>query len=182
MPEIRLLDRRELWGSERFAFWEERFATPSGPVTRPVVHHPGAVAILAPIGTEAILLVRQYRYSLRRETLEIPAGTLRPGEEPAAGAGRELAEETGYRATGELEELTAFHPAPGVSDERMHLFFARDPEPGPADPDEGEFIAARPYRRDEVAAAAAARELDAKTLLACVWMGWAPAVAGRVGG
>jgi hypothetical protein len=74
---------------------EERFATPDGEVVRPVIHHPGAVAVIAQPSRDALVMVRQYRYPVRRWTLEIPAGTRVPGEAPertaasrAAGGGR----------------------------------------------------------------------------------------------
>ena len=72
-----------------------------------------------------ILMVRQYRHPVGEVLLEIPAGTLKPGEDPMACAARELEEETGYRA-GKLAHLATIYPAPGYSSETLHIYLARD--------------------------------------------------------
>lgn len=105
--------------------------------TREIVRHPGAVGIVA-VQDENILLVRQYRYALGQETLEIPAGKLDPGEEPQTCAVRELREETGYE--GQMSFLGAFHTSPGFADEIIHLFLARNLNWSPLRADEDEFI------------------------------------------
>ena len=69
-----------------------------------VVEHPGGVTIVAFDRDERLLLVRQYRHPAGRELLELPAGTLEPGETPESCAERELQEEAGYRP-GRLERL-----------------------------------------------------------------------------
>jgi ADP-ribose pyrophosphatase len=71
-----------------------------------------------------VVLVRQLRYPLGKPILELPAGKLAPGEDPAEAAGRELTEETGWVA-GTLEKLTAIYTTPGFCDERLHIFLAR---------------------------------------------------------
>lgn len=91
--------------------------------TREIIRHPGAVGIVAVDGDE-VVLVRQYRPVFDGELLEIPAGTMdKAGEAPEATARRELAEEVGATAS-HLEKLVSYWVAPGVSDERMHLFLA----------------------------------------------------------
>ncbi|MDI6709722.1 MAG: NUDIX hydrolase [Bacillota bacterium] len=107
--------------------------------TREVVEYAGAVAVVALDRDGRVLLVRQYRYPVGRELIEIPAGKLEPGEDPAAAARRELAEETGSTA-GRLERLLRFFSTPGFTSEEMHLYLATDLEPGPAAPDEDEFV------------------------------------------
>lgn len=99
-------------------------------VQRDVVLHPGAVAILPLVDAEHICLVRNHRPIVAATLLEVPAGTLEPGESPLAAAARELAEETGYRA-GRWRKLAEFIPSPGVLSERTHLFLAQDLTPGP---------------------------------------------------
>ena len=88
-----------------------------------IVEHPGAVAIIALDEAERVLLVKQYRHAVRAVTLEIPAGTLEPDEDPLEAAQRELREETGYRA-GQLERLGGIYTAPGFSTEYIHFFLA----------------------------------------------------------
>ena len=104
-----------------------RFAD-GGEGRREVVRHGGAVVLLPLTDDGRVLLVRQYRYPTAEILLELPAGTLERGEEPAACAARELEEETGHRA-GELVSLGAFYSAPGFSDEKLHGFLARGLKP-----------------------------------------------------
>jgi ADP-ribose pyrophosphatase len=97
--------------------------TDGGEATREVVRHPGAVVVAA-ITTEGhVVLERQFRYAAGEVLLELPAGTLAPGEDPLACAQRELAEETGCAAR-EWRRLSPFYTAPGFTDERMHCFLA----------------------------------------------------------
>jgi ADP-ribose pyrophosphatase len=108
-------------------------------VSREIVEHPGAVAIVAIDQASRVLLVRQYRAGAARETLEIPAGTLKEGEDPALCATRELKEETGYSAA-QWEPMGSFFSSPGFCTERMFLFLARDLTAGMAAPEEDELI------------------------------------------
>lgn len=78
---------------------EETLTLPNGVVTNHTsINHPGAVVILAKTPSGKLLLLNQYRPSLKEWLLEIPAGTLEPNEDPFAAAKRELEEETGYSA------------------------------------------------------------------------------------
>lgn len=90
---------------------------------REVVRHPGAVVVLPRLPDGRWVLVRQFRKAIERELVEAVAGTLGPGEDPAACAARELAEETGYAAA-TLQKLGTMYPAPGYTDERLHVYFA----------------------------------------------------------
>ena len=72
-----------------------------------------------------IMMVRQFRYALGRETLEIPAGKVDPGESARACALRELEEETGFRAE-ELAHLYTYAPAIGYSNELIHIYSAKN--------------------------------------------------------
>lgn len=103
------------------------------------IQHPGAVAIVPFIDDEHIVLIRQYRLALDDTLLEIPAGTLEPGEDPRTCALRELQEEAGY-AAGEMTPLGSIIIAPGMSDEVIHLFVARDLTPSQLPQDEDELI------------------------------------------
>lgn len=88
------------------------------------IDHPEAAAVVPFVSEDEILMVRQYRYALGKETLEIPAGKLDPGETPEACVRRELREETGYEA-GEFTFLYTYAPAIGYSNERIHIYSAR---------------------------------------------------------
>ena len=99
---------------------------PNGHIsTREYIVHPGAAVILPVFENGDIMLERQYRYPLRREFIEVPAGKLDPGESAEVCAHRELVEETGYQA-GEMKFLFEFYPAIGYCDEKMFFFLARD--------------------------------------------------------
>jgi ADP-ribose pyrophosphatase len=104
---------------------------------REVVVHRGAVALVPMVDDRHVCLVAIHRYSVGKTLLEVPAGTIDPGESPEETAGRELREETGYRA-GSMRRLCAWFVSPGVMTERMYLFLCEDLEPGPAklEPDE----------------------------------------------
>jgi len=131
--------------------------------SREVVRHPGAVAIIA-LQDQGVLMVRQYRYAIAQETLEIPAGKLDPNETPIACAQRELREETGYRGT--MEHISTFYTTPGFTDEVMHLFFAQDLVWDPLAPDDDEFIGVERIPWDEAVQKARGSEFnDAKTIL-----------------
>jgi ADP-ribose pyrophosphatase len=103
-----------------------------------MIHLPGAVVIVAMDDQKRILLIQQWRRSLKRIIFELPAGTLDEGEDPIVCAQRELQEETGFRAES-LDAMGGFYPAPSYSDDYLHLFFAKDLEkkPLPQDDDEG---------------------------------------------
>jgi ADP-ribose pyrophosphatase len=109
-----------------------------------MIRHPGAAAVLPfasdPRGADpTVLLIRQYRYAAGGPLLEIPAGRLGPGEDPAACARRELLEEVGVTA-GRVEHLTTIWTTPGFTDERIHLYWAADLTAGAPAREPDEFI------------------------------------------
>lgn len=134
-----------------------------GDYEREVVEHPGAVVIVASEASGAVVLIRQLREAVRQVLLELPAGTLAPGEDPLACARRELAEETGYTG-GQWRPGPAFFTAPGFCQERMHLFFAEGVLAGPARPESDETIEVELVPAGSVEAALERVE-DAKTLV-----------------
>jgi ADP-ribose pyrophosphatase len=102
----------------------ERVTLPNGSVKdREIVRHPGAAAMVPLLDDGRVVLIKQYRHAVGEFVWEIPAGTLEPEEAPMACAKRELVEETGYEAAS-LEKLTEILPAPGYTDEHIHIFLA----------------------------------------------------------
>ena len=103
----------------------------AGTVLREYVVHPGAVAIVALDDDGRVALVDQYRHPVRSVLWEIPAGLLdQPGEDPRLAAARELAEEADLRA-GRWHVLADFLTSPGISNEALRVFLARDLSPVP---------------------------------------------------
>jgi ADP-ribose pyrophosphatase len=112
---------------------------PNGKISeREIVEHAGAVSIVPVTGEGKIVLVKQYRKPVEKETIEIPAGKLNPGELPAECALRELQEETGF--TGKLDYKFSYYTTPGFSDEILHMFMAYDLKTAPLKGDEDEFV------------------------------------------
>jgi ADP-ribose pyrophosphatase len=109
---------------------ERATASDGSPIRWDFIEHPGAVAILPLVDAERVCLLRNRRPNVGETLLEIPAGTLEPGEAPEPAAIRELAEETGYAAN-QWRKLCECYPSPGVLNERMYLFAASDLTPGP---------------------------------------------------
>ncbi len=116
---------------------EEEVKDDGSVVTRDLVLHPGAVAILPLVDAGHVCLLRNFRPTAGEVLWEIPAGTLEPGEPLEQAAHRELAEETGYRA-GKLRKLHGFYPSPGVLDEVTHLYLAEELTPGAMAPEADE--------------------------------------------
>ncbi len=136
--EEKCLTQEIIYKGKIFCVNKDTVLLPDGKTApREIIHHPGAVAIVA--CTEGkILMVRQYRYALKRETLEIPAGKLELGEKPEVCAHRELREETGY--DGSLSFLGVYYSSPGFTDEAIYLYLAEDLFWSPLKADEDEFL------------------------------------------
>ena len=118
--------KKTLLKAAKFTVERRDFDHPEiGPVRHELVVHPGAVLILPLLSAEKVVLIHNYRFAVAAELLELPAGTLEPGEKPIDCAARELEEETGY-AAGRLEPLCEFYTSPGFTNERMHVFLASD--------------------------------------------------------
>lgn len=132
--------------------------------TREVVEHKGAVAIVPLIDEELVVMVRQYRQPTGEVLLEIPAGTLEPGEYPDDCAARELIEEVGYRARS-LSRMFKSYLAPGYSSEMLHTYLATDLEKVTAAPDADENIEIVTYSLDDAVGMIGTGEIkDAKTI------------------
>jgi ADP-ribose pyrophosphatase len=138
--------------------------------SREVVEHPGAVAIL-PWDGERLTLVRQWRHPAGRVLLEVPAGTLDPGEQPAATAARELAEETEL-AAGTWEQGPSFFTAPGFCTEYLSVFLASDLRPSGegAHEDDEELEPIRLTLAQALAAIDDGSIEDAKSIVAILWL------------
>lgn len=132
---------------------------------REVIRHPGAVVLLPLLDQDTVVLIENQRPTVGETLLELPAGTREPNESPETTARRELVEETGYHA-GSLTRIHEFYSAPGICDELMHLFIARDLTPGEHRREAVENINNRIATRGEIATWISAGTIrDAKTLI-----------------
>ncbi len=107
--------------------------------TREIVEHSDCVAIIAIDARDNVLLVKQFRESVDKELLEIPAGGIEAGEDPVATVRRELREETGYLPR-KVERLGGFYSTPGFCTEYLHLYLATDLTPSPLQAEDTESI------------------------------------------
>src|SRR3954471_5401808 len=141
---FRRVGGREVWKGRMLAVRVERFVYDDGEeVTREIVDHPGAVAVVAHDGERLYLVVHAREAVDEPELLELPAGKLdEEGESPLETAKRELAEEIGLAAR-TWERLTTCYSSPGFTDEEIHIYLATDLHEVDAEPDEGERIKVR---------------------------------------
>ncbi|MDO9314108.1 MAG: NUDIX hydrolase [Burkholderiaceae bacterium] len=144
---------------------------PNGAIaTREYIVHPGAVMIVPLLDDGRLVVERQYRYPVAQVMLEFPAGKLEAGEAPLTCAIRELAEETGYRAT-EWARAGITHNAIAYSTEGIEIWFARGLTAGTVTLDEGEFLDVDTATLDELEQAAQLGTLtDVKTLVGLLWL------------
>lgn len=153
-----------------FTLQIETLALPNGgEMKAEIIRHPGSVVIVPITDAGEIILVRQYRPAIRRHAWELPAGSLKPGEDHARAAVRECHEEVGL-IPARVERLGSLFPTPGYCDEEMNFFRAtglrqpRDDDEA-AQPDEDEDIETRAVSPDALRAMIAAGEvIDLKTV------------------
>jgi len=144
----------------------DRAIDPDGfEIKRAIVQHGGS-AVMMPVDDRGrILLVRQYRLPARQYMWELPAGRLDEGETPLQAARRELAEETGFRAT-KWQKVAMFFPSPGFLAEKMTIFLATGLTAGASAPMEDERIETRWFSPREVGQMIrAGKIIDAKTMI-----------------
>lgn len=141
--------------------------TPDGRTVKyDIVEHHGSVIIIPVDENGNIYFVRQYRHAAGLEMLELPAGTLEPGEEPAFCAAREVREETGMQAAN-IKEIGSFYLAPGYSSEFMHVFLATGLSHNPLAADADEFLSVETISLSDALKLAASGSLsDSKSLAA----------------
>ena len=138
--------------------------------TREWINHPGAVCCIPILPDGKIALIRQYRYPVQSEMIELPAGKLDKGEKPEACALRELEEEIGYR-TNKLTFLTHIHPAIGFANEKMWLYLAEELEKTDSKLDDDEFLELIPISLDDAVEMIWSHEItDVKTIIGLLWV------------
>ena len=160
---------RKVFEGRVFSVQVESITLPKGhKLDAEIVRHPGSVVIVPVTAANEVILARQYRHPIGRYTWELPAGSLKVGEDPKKAAARECHEEIG-QVPGRLEFLGSFFPTPGYCNEEMHFFLAADlRSPGAGDtatPDEDEDIEPRPFTPESIRRLIARGEIvDLKTV------------------
>lgn len=172
MQDFKLVSREDIYSGRIIKLSIETVLLPGGrEAKREVVRHPGAVAIVPLISPDEVILIKQFRYCAGKALWEIPAGTLEADETPIECAGRELMEETGYRA-GRLEPMGGFFTAPGFCTEFLHLFVATELEPCASKLDDDEQIAVHRLLLEEALRKISSGEIiDAKTMVGLLGLG-----------
>ena len=145
----------------------DRVLCPNGQESmREIVEHRGGVAVVAVTEQDEIYLVRQYRYALGRELLEIPAGKLEEGEDPSSAIKRELEEEIGAVAA-TWQDLGYIIPTCGYCSEKIHLYLAKNLTSTHTNPDADEFLDIVKYPKTKVMEMCKNGQInDAKTICA----------------
>ena len=137
--------------------------------TREWLQHPGAVCCIPILPDGKIGLIKQYRYAVKTEMIEIPAGKLDQNEIPEKCALRELEEEIGYRAN-KLTLLANIRPAVGFTDEKMWLYLAEDLAKTKQSLDTDEFLEPIPTKLDDAVKMVWDGEItDVKTIIGILW-------------
>jgi ADP-ribose pyrophosphatase len=171
--EEKTLKSEEIFSGKVISLHLQDVELPNGKHSkREIIKHPGAVAILAITADKKIVMVEQYRKALERTIVEIPAGKLEKGEEPALCARRELEEETGYECA-HLELLTSFYTSPGFADEIVHIFLAKGltKKENSAALDEDEFVILEELTLEESLRYIREQKIyDAKTIFAVQYL------------
>jgi ADP-ribose pyrophosphatase len=148
----------------------EEIVLPNGrSTTLDLIRHPGASAVVPFLEDDRVLMIRQYRHAAGGFILEVPAGKLDPGEDPAHCAVRELEEETGKHAQ-RVEAMGSILTTPGFTDERIYLFAAFDLLDVPQALEPNEIIELVPMPLEEALNLIWAGELtDAKSVVALLY-------------
>ena len=165
-PEAEILSHREVYDGKIVKLHVDVIRQESGDSAfREVVLHPGGVAAVPVLDDGRIVIIRQFRYPLRKYIWEIPAGKLDSGQTPRDTIARELEEEIGYSAR-KLTEICSFYSSPGFCDEIIHLFVARGLVPCDRRLETGEYITPEARTLDECLRMVASGEMmDGKSVL-----------------
>lgn len=152
MEEFKRISRDLVAKGAIIDYYQDTMQIPNGNIAKwDLIDHKGAAAVVAVREDGKLLMVRQYRNALERETLEIPAGGLNGREEPTDQAAmRELQEETGYH-TDHVELLTSIYTTVAFCNEKIDIYLARGlKDRGNQHLDEDEFINVEAYSVEEL--------------------------------
>lgn len=151
MEEFKRISRDLVAKGAIIDYYQDTMQIPNGNIAKwDLIDHKGAAAVVAVRPDGKLLMVRQYRNALERETIELPAGGLEGRDEPTAvAAKRELEEETGYVCK-QVEPLVSIYTTVAFCNEKIDIYLATDLEPGKQHLDEDEFINVEAYTVEEL--------------------------------
>jgi ADP-ribose pyrophosphatase len=169
-PETEVTSHQEIYSGKIVDLHVDQVRLPSGRSSlREVVVHPGGVVAVPVLDDGRLVLIRQFRYPLQKYILEFPAGKLDSQQSPLETIKRELEEETGYRCR-DIRQEFSFYTSPGISNELIHFFMARDLVPVSQRLEEGEHITVEIHSVDECLKKIGTGEIeDGKTILGLLW-------------
>lgn len=165
--KFELIKSENSYKGRAFSVRRDHLKTPEGKIVKyDIIEHVGSVSIVPLDEDGQVYFVRQYRHAADVDLLELPAGTLEPGEPPEKAAAREIREEIGMGARS-LQEIGSFYLAPGYSTELMHVFLAKGLFRDPLEPDEDEYLSVEKISIEEAYHLAESGQMqDAKSLAA----------------
>ena len=150
MNEYKRINRTLVKKGAIIDYYQDTMQIPNGTTAKwDFINHKGAAACVAVKKNGNLVMVRQYRNALERETIEIPAGGINPGEDMRLAALRELEEETGYKA-GKFEFLLSIRTTVAFCNELIDIYLAEDLEEGEQHLDEDEYLEIVEYPLSEL--------------------------------
>ena len=164
------LSSEHIYKGEFLDVWKDKVELPNGKTSsREYIKHPGAVVIIPVLPDGKIGLIRQYRYPMGMEQIELPAGKLDKNEDHLDTAKRELEEEIGYRANS-MKEITEIHPCIGYSDERMWIYLSEGLTYIKTNQDLDEFVELMPTElSNSVEMVWSGKITDVKSIIGILW-------------
>ncbi len=163
----KMIDSEKIFSGKVITVYKDTVSLENGATAyREVVRHGGGAGVIAIDESGDVYLVRQFRYALGKELIEIPAGKLEKGEDPFLAAKRELTEETGVVAQ-DYKELGTVIPTCGYCDEVIYIYAAKNLEHTQQNPDEDEFVSVFKVPLEEAVQMVMSGEItDSKTVAA----------------
>lgn len=150
MNEFKRLNRNLVHKGRIIDVYQDEMLTPSGEkVTYDIVEHKGAASMVAVDEDGKILMVRQYRTAIQKESLELPAGGINPGEDFKTCAMRELEEETGYRPI-DAHHLLDVYTSVGFCNEKIYIYYSNQLVKSTQNLDSDEYVNVERYTLDEL--------------------------------
>ena len=168
--EEKTINSKIIFHGELLELYRDEVLLPNGKTdNREWINHPGAVCCIPILSDGKIALIKQYRYAVKKEMIELPAGKLDKNEIPEVCALRELEEEIGYKAKN-LTLLANIHPAIGFANENMWLYLAENLIKTESSLDSDEFLELIPTKlEDAVEMVWSGKITDVKTIIGLLW-------------